>query len=186
MHFCSSSFLPTWNVCTVEIESGLHLWRLRMNAVGCQTVTKEKHYLKWRCTGRLCRTAIANEWESLSVAAMFDSFNVPSKHVLMRTILKRQINFQRQMAARICPQKEDLIPDPRDLERKKFKSTELCETQKQEVSGNLWIFRSTWRFKPIQIQDVPIVGLTLLRLHLAAFHGQVWKCLFWPIRDCTL
>ena len=29
------------------------------NACCCQT--KENHYLNWRCTGRLCRTAIANE-----------------------------------------------------------------------------------------------------------------------------
>ena len=113
---------------------------------------------------------------------MFDSFNVPSKHVLMRTILKRQINFQRQMVARICPQKEDLIPDPRDLERKKFKSTErnslyACRNRKFEKE----IFESLGPpggSNGSKFQDVPIVGSTLLRLHLAAFHGQVWKCLF--------
>ena len=148
MHFCSSSFLPTWNVCTVEIGSGLHLWRLRMNAVGCQPVAKEKHYLKWKalpyCDCQWMRIALSccDVWFVQCSVRTCSHENNP----------QAPRNFQRQMVARICPHKEDLIPDPRDLERKKSKSTEVCEKQKQEVrKRNLWIFRSTWRCKPIQI-----------------------------------
>ena len=109
---------------------------------GCQPVTKEKHYLKWRCTGRLYPTAIANEWEWLSVAAMFDLFNVPSKHVLMRTILKRQRNFQRQMVARICPTWFQTLETWRG---KKWKVQEFACRNRNVVA----IFGFTW-CKPIQ------------------------------------
>ncbi len=158
MHFCSSSFLPLWKVCTVEIGSRMHLWRLRMNAVS------------------ICiRLSTSYQREALLEVEMHGKALPYCDCQWMRMTLGCRDVWFVQCSVKTCSHENnpqapdgsknlsDLVPDPRDLERKKMKSTKV-RLQKQERSGNLWVHlvQTDPKFKMFQSLDRLCWGFTWL------------------------